>query len=250
MVLAEQASMIPISDNDPLPAKSECRGRLGAVHLLPVVALAVVGLLAACSQEKINTVSKVDRSNLPTMRTVSVSTLISDSGFTRYHITAPLWLMLDEAQEPHWDFPEGLDMVRYDNDKAEEATFRSDSAKFFNAKRLWRFDGNVRMRNVEGDRFVTEQIFWDQQKGKVYSDSFIHIERIDRTIEGVGFESNEQMTEYVIREVQGILPMPVRRDSAVQATSSALPSDTVLHDTVAVDAGASQRSRKQNKRES
>ena len=119
-----------------------------------------------------------------------------------------------------------------------------------NAKRLWRFDGNVRMRNVEGDRFVTEQIFWDQQKGKVYSDSFIHIERIDRTIEGVGFESNEQMTEYVIREVQGILPMPVRRDSAVQATSSALPSDTVLHDTVAVDAGASQRSRKQNKRES
>ena len=62
------------------------------------------------------------------------------------------------------------------------------------------------MRNVDGDRFLTQQLFWDQNARKVYSDSFIHIERSDRIIEGYGFISNEQMTDYTIRRPSGIFP--------------------------------------------
>ena len=62
------------------------------------------------------------------------------------------------------------------------------------------------MRNLQGDRFLTEQLFWNQSQRKVYSDSFIHIERVDRTLEGIGFVSNEQMTSYTIRRPTAILP--------------------------------------------
>ncbi|MDE7443686.1 MAG: hypothetical protein K2M65_05960, partial [Muribaculaceae bacterium] len=73
----------------------------------------------------------------------------------------------------------------------------------------------VRMRNTEGDRFLTQQLFWNQNEHKVYSDSFIHIDRADRTIEGYGFVSNEQMTTYSISNPTGIFPVSdFRKESA------------------------------------
>ena len=91
-------------------------------------------------------------------------------------------------------------------DMKETGTFTADTATFWSQKKLWRFDRNVRMRNIAGDRFLTEQLFWDQNSRKLYSDSFIHIERSDRVIEGVGFESDENMTDYTIRHPMGIFP--------------------------------------------
>ncbi|MBD5225082.1 MAG: LPS export ABC transporter periplasmic protein LptC [Bacteroidales bacterium] len=173
--------------------------------LLMVLATAICTI--ACSEDKRETISiSADPETFPTMRTTNVSTVISDSGYTRYHITTPLWLMFEEATEPHWNFPEGMFIVKLDNDMKEDGTFTSDTATFFSNKKLWQFDRNVRMRNVDGDRFLTQQLFWDQNAHKVYSDSFIHIERSDRIIEGYGFESNENMTTYTVRRPSAILP--------------------------------------------
>lgn len=198
--------------------------------LIPAVfAIFFAAVLWSCSEEKTSTIEDVDPEVFPTMKTIDVSTLISDSGYTRYHVTADLWLMFDDAEEPHWTFPDGIFMERYNDSMIVESTFRSDSATYLSRKRIWQFDRDVRMRNTNGDRFATEQLFWDQQQQKVYSDSFIHIERSDRTLEGYGFVSNEQMTEYTIMKVSGIFPTPQRRPRS-EADSMAV--DSVSPDTV------------------
>ena len=179
------------------------------MRLLPalMMALVVAFCTIACSDEKRETIAlSADPETFPTMRTTNVSTTISDSGYTRYHITAPLWLMYEEAKEPHWNFPDGMFIVKFDNDMKEDGTFTADTATFFSNKKLWRFDRNVRMRNINGDRFLTHQLFWDQNLRKIYSDSFIHIERSDRIIEGYGFESNENMTSYKVMRPTASLP--------------------------------------------
>ncbi len=186
---------------------------------LPAVALAAVALVAAVilsschEKEKLSETSNADHDATPTMMTTDVSTLISDSGYTRYHITSPLWLMYENLQEPYWKFPDGLFLEKYDNDMRTDATIRCDSAIYLSQRRIWQLDGNVRMRNTAGDRFLTQQLFWDQQKHQVYSDSFIHIERSNRIIEGFGFQSNEQMTSYRVNKPSGIFPVPERKDS-------------------------------------
>lgn len=175
--------------------------------LLLLVAVAAVLVNSACSDDKTGTISiPANPETFPTMRTVNVSTLISDSGYTRYHLTTPLWLMFEEAKEPHWNFPDGLFIVQFNDSMQENGIFTADTATYLSQKKIWRFDRNVRMKNVAGDRFVTQQLFWDQTTRKVYSDSFIHIERADRTIEGYGFISNENMTDYTIRRPSGIFP--------------------------------------------
>lgn len=184
--------------------------RYARIIPLALLALAAGGgaaLTSSCSEDKRETIAiSADPETFPTMKTLDVSTTISDSGYTRYNITSPIWLMFEEAKEPHWNFPQGIYVVKYDNDMKENGTFTADTATYLSLQRIWRFDRNVRMKNVDGDRFLTQQLFWDQNKRKLYSDSFIHIERSDRIIEGYGFESNESMTEYTIRRPSGIFP--------------------------------------------
>lgn len=148
----------------------------------------------------------VDASKTPTMMTRNVETLISDSGVTRFRIVTPIWYVYDEVDEPYWRFPEGLNLDKYDNFFRREATVVADSAYYLKNKQIWRLDGNVTINNVMGEKFLTNQLFWDQRMHKLYSDSFIHIERPDKVLEGYGFDSNEQLTRYTIRKVSGIFP--------------------------------------------
>lgn len=165
-------------------------------------------LCVSCEEERRYYVPNVgDSDTVPTMSTLDVNTFISDSGYTKYNIKAPLWDMYDEAAEPFWKFPEGVELEQYNKQQKTEATLRCDSAIYKNQKRIWQLDGNIVMVNVNRDTFLTNQVFWDQSRRKIYSDSFVHIVRADRIIEGYGFESNEQMSAYEVKRPTGIFPV-------------------------------------------
>lgn len=170
----------------------------------------------------------IDSETTPTMETHDVETMISDSGIIRYKITAPLWLVFEEAQEPRWNFSEGLHLEKYDNELNIDATFDCDSAKYLSQRKLWKFSGRVHALNVAKDRFDTELLYWDQQDKKVYTDSFIHIEKSDRIIEGYGFVSNENMTDYYINRVSGIFPINDMRKQNTDSTETETKDSIVV----------------------
>lgn len=170
---------------------------------LSVILIAVLASLWSCREERHSFVPNVGDA-VPSMATTDVSTFISDSGYTRYHIVTPLWLMFEDVKDPYWRFPDGLQMEQYDENLRPNANIRCDSAKYLSRRRLWQLDGNVVMVNTQRDSFLTQQLFWDQQKRLVYSDSFIHIVRADRIIEGYGFESDQNMLAYTVNRPTGI----------------------------------------------
>lgn len=173
---------------------------------LPLIILILTLLLWGCGVDNTSERIETDKDTVPTMITDSVNSFISDSGIVRYHLEAPVWYMYDEASEPYWYFPQGLSLEQYDDQMNPASTMVSDTARYFSRLKLWKLDGNVRLRNVDGDKFLTQQMFWNQMEHKVYSDSFVHIERATRIIEGYGFVSNEQITAYTIRRPTGIFP--------------------------------------------
>ncbi len=198
--------------------------RLDKMRLLPAAVFALLlgtAMLTttSCDDEKKEIISgKTDPETTPTMTTRDVVTLVSDSGITRYKITTPLWLMFEEASEPTWRFPEGVHLEKFNVALKPEATIDCDSATYFKNRQLWRLDGYVNIHNTLGEKFLTNQLYWDQRQQKIYSDSFIHIERQGKVIEGYGFESNERMTRYNVLRVSGIFPAEqFKTDSAERA---------------------------------
>jgi len=176
----------------------------------PAFAAAILALSifsGGCKEDaKLGVTANIDPETTPTMLTRDVETLVSDSGVTRYRIVTPIWLMYDEAKQPYWRFPDGVRVIKFDNLMRNQATVDCDSATYLKNQQLWRLDGNVRINTVARERFLTNQLFWDQRRHKLYSDSFIRIEKPDRTLEGYGFTANERLTSYEIKRVSAVLP--------------------------------------------
>jgi LPS export ABC transporter protein LptC len=170
--------------------------------------LAVMG----CKDEGTSVVSHATNpEKVPTMSTTDVQTVISDSGRTRYRIAAPQWNMFEEAKQPHWTFPQGVTCEELDPAYQTISTIKCDSAYFDKMESLWTLTGNVHITNANGDVVMTDQLKWNQQQHKMYSDAFIHIEKQGRIIEGYGYESDEGLTSYQLRQVEAIFPIDERR---------------------------------------
>ncbi len=208
-----------------------------SLRILPVAiaATGMLALIASCSNDKKEFVNReTDGELVPTMMTRNVETLISDSGITRYRITTPLWLIFDEAKQPTWKFPDGLHLEKYDNFLRRDASIDADSATYFKDVDLWRLDGRVYIVNTAGEKFLSEQLYWSNRDHKVYTDSFIHIERHDRIIEGYGFVSNDRMTNYSVNRVSGIFPVSDFRGGTNADSTATAPADTVVAVTKSV----------------
>ncbi|MEI7675832.1 MAG: LPS export ABC transporter periplasmic protein LptC [Bacteroidales bacterium] len=172
-----------------------------AIFLIALLCL----LLPSCNEEKTDTIKSFKNiKQIPTLRTTNVSTLISDSGITRYRLVAAEWSVFDKVSEPYWYFPKGIYVEKFDSVFRIEASIKADTAYFYEGKKLWVLKKNVKILNLQGEKFETQQLYWDQYLQKMYSDTFIKIEQPSRIITGLGFESNESMTRYQIHKTQGI----------------------------------------------
>lgn len=170
--------------------------------------LLLCSLLVGCkSNDKVRIDAIADRSQIPILDTDSVSTLISDSGITRYRITATQWDIYDKAVPSYWEFPGGIYLEKFNEEYETEASLRADYARYDDVAQIWELDGNVKAMNLKGEQFDTQQLFWNQQTGRVYSDSAITVTRENSIIVGVGFESNQEMTKYTILHPQGVFPI-------------------------------------------
>ena len=180
-------------------------------HVIAVLAMTLC-LLAGCKDEVKSIVSHpTDPEKVPTMVSRDVKTIISDDGRTRYRINTPLWLMFTEAKEPHWIFPKGVKAEELDSAFKAKTSIECDSAYYDQNKALWDLHGNVAITNAQGDIIQTDQMFWNQNEHKLYSDAFIHIEKAGRVIEGYGYESNEKFSNYRLKQVEAIFPVDESR---------------------------------------
>lgn len=178
-------------------------------HITTAILVVVVLFFAlSCTNNEVEKIDAVlDRAAMPRFHATEITTVISDSGITRYRISAPQWDVFDRANQPYWEFPAGIHFERFDENLKVDANIHSKYAKFNENEQLWELKGNVRMTNIRGELFETEHLFWNQREERIYSDTIVKITQAKHIINAIGFESNQQMTKYMFRETRGIFPV-------------------------------------------
>ena len=169
--------------------------------------MVMVAVICSCSEKTEQVGAITDRAKTPSLRATEVSTVVSDSGVTRYRINTPEWMIYDKAEIPYWEFPEGIRLEKFDVKLNVDAEIQSNYAIYYDKKRLWDLRDSVKAVNLEGEQFECNQLFWDENTEKVYSDDSIKITQKDKIIKGYGFESNQSLTRYTIRRPIGIFPL-------------------------------------------
>ena len=169
-------------------------------HFLIVFA---VFALSSCENEisKIKVIAKSQ--DPPKITAKGFEMLFSDSTVIRFKLQTPRLIRHDEAREPYTEFPDGVKIEKYDANMNIVSSISAQYAKNFDADDRWEAKNNVVAVNQKGDTLKTEYLVWDTQKKRIYSDQFVKIIQKDQIFTGIGFESNQDFSDYRIKNLQG-----------------------------------------------
>jgi LPS export ABC transporter protein LptC len=162
-------------------------------------------LFPSCSGKGKNLADAISENDtLPSMNSLGVTTLISDSGITRYKIVTEEWIINDKKNPPYWAFEKGVYLEKFDTLFHIDASIKADTAYYYEKKKLWELRSNVQIQSQRGDKFETELLYWNEKEEKIFSDKYIRISQEDKIITGYGFESDQNLTEYQIKNTTGV----------------------------------------------
>ena len=199
--------------------KKDSKTSIRIINITAAFCAAVMFVLfPSCSGNRKNLADAISENDtLPTMSSLGVTTLISDSGITRYKIVTEEWVINDKKNPPYWAFEKGVYLEKFDTLFHIDASIKADTAYYYEKKKLWELRSNVQIQSQRGDKFETELLFWNEKEEKVYSDKYIRISQEDKVITGYGFESDQNLTEYQIKNTTGVFTV---EDKAPEATGT------------------------------
>ncbi len=213
------------------------------------VALLAVGsaalLLSSCGRQAEE--EDVKHEQLMTEYCEGMDLKVSENGHRSFHFYAPLLEGYTEAQEPYREFRRGIKITTYQKDSANvvDAVLTADYGINYDKRQLWEARGNVVIVKNDPDstRIYTQQIFWDQRSGKVYSNVDSRIVRKKGADDFMvsGFETDEGFTFLNSREPDGKMEVDVSKlprtpaDSVAPAEADARPAGQSTRQSASAD---------------
>ncbi len=183
-----------------------CRNRLCYINdylLLFAVALVAI-VMSGCSKAVEHTAPAIsDRDSVAVMTSYGVNTLISDSGVIKYRIITERWEVNQNRHPSRWTFDKGVFLEQFDETFHINSYIQADTAYYFDQQRLWALHGNVRVLTKDGLRFWSNELYWDENRHELYSNSFSRLVTPERTLQGSYFTSDEKLNHYYVSNTKG-----------------------------------------------
>lgn len=196
--------------------------RLNISHYTSLLLFTALSALCACSEQKEHTAPAINpQDSVSVMISYGINTLVSDSGIMKYRIVAEKWEVNEIKNPPRWYFPRGLFMEQFDEKFHVETYIQADTAYNYTQQKLWHLIGNVRVKTVDGLRFWSEELWWDQNRHELYSNLYSHVVTPEREIEGAYFTSDEHMRHYKVTNTKGNFIREEEKGPDTTATATA-----------------------------
>jgi LPS export ABC transporter protein LptC len=167
---------------------------------------------------------------LPVVEAYHYETMYTDSGEVRFYIKAPKLLQFDNEGRTYVEFPEGIELIKYDENQKIISSITADYAKNFEREEKWEAKNNVIATNAQGDTLKTEHLIWEEKTELIYTEEFVRIIRSDQIITGIGFTSDQAMQNWRIKNPKGTIYIEVNEtgqtssDPAEPNMQPAIPS--------------------------
>ena len=166
-------------------------------------------LFCSCENnlEKIKAFNSAE--NLPVVEATNFETLFTDSGKVRFFLKTPKLLRFETESEPYIEFPQGIELIKYDAEQNIVSSITADYAKQFVEEKKWEAKNNVIATNIRGDTLKTEHLIWDEKAEKIYTEEYVKIIRENQIITGIGFQSDQSLENWRIKNPKGTIYVDV-----------------------------------------
>ena len=168
-----------------------------------MIAVFAVIALFSCQED----FSKVRSINLASDDPVGIgenaNAIHTDSGKVVANLLAPKLLDFSNRKFSYSEFPEGVTVYFYEDDK--KSTITADYAIRYDQTGLVDMRGNVVLFTADSTELLAEQIYWDQNDNWIFSDSPYRIKFKDGSYnDGSSFDSNKDFTTFLSRKNTGV----------------------------------------------
>ena len=103
------------------------------------------------------------------------------------------------------DFPEGIYIEFFDETGKMTSTLKANTAYYFKGENQWRGRGKVEVKNIEQqDQLATEELFWEPDTKKIFTDKFVTVRSATEVIYGTGLQAAQDMSSYTITKLEGV----------------------------------------------
>ena len=155
--------------------------------------------LAGCKNDIEVVNALTNELDLPNQSGKNIEFQLTDSGKLKLIFKAPIGeRYVRENEEPYKEFPEGIEVMFYNDDEILESKLTAGYAKQWEEQMLWKATDSVVAENLlTGERLDTEELFWNEEKKRIYSVVFTKIATEDGIFYGEkGFESDQELKNY------------------------------------------------------
>ncbi len=163
-------------------------------------------MLFSCESGKATRLPELDEGKM-TEYCEDLSIVMSQNGRRSYHFTTPLMEGYSQAREPYQEFRKGVTITTYQDDSLStvDVVLTANYAIYYKERQLWEAKGDVVVTKSDGKRLYTQQLYWNAQTKKIYSnvDSKVVMGQGRHECIGEGFESNEEFTQWRFRHGNG-----------------------------------------------
>jgi LPS export ABC transporter protein LptC len=146
---------------------------------------------------------------LPLAEATNFETMFTDSGQVMFSLKAPRLLRFEGDGKPYAEFPEGIRLIKYDEHQQVISSITADYAKQIEKEEKWEAKNNVVATNAQGDTLKTEHLIWDEKAGTIHTEEFVRIIRPDQIITGIGFQSDQSLQNWRIKNPRGTIYIDV-----------------------------------------
>jgi LPS export ABC transporter protein LptC len=132
----------------------------------------------------------------------------TDSGLLRARVFSPIMVAVKRSSNPFLEMNKGLKVDFYDQKGRIESYMTAEYGISYPDEKRIVVRHNVEILNVKGERLNTEELHWQQDSGKIYTDRFVRITTKDQIITGTGLVSDQAFSDWEILNVVGSINVP------------------------------------------
>lgn len=160
-----------------------------------------------------------------TMQGENLTMIESKEGKRAYRFKTPLLESHEMAREPFMEFRKGIFLETFnDSTQLIETTLTANYAINYKEQGLWMAAGSVEVVNSKNEKLETEQLYWDEKAGRIFSNVDVKMSSPDGVNYGTGFESDDKMDIWKIKNPNWSYTVPEDmslKDSTKQAVPPA-----------------------------
>ena len=161
--------------------------------------------MASCSDSNLKEYRSRKNSDSITTKEKALDVAIeyTEMGKLRAILYSPELSGEKQAEDPYMEMKKGVEVEFIDEKGELESYLTSEYAISYNKSKKIVLKRNVDVMNLKGERFLTEELVWDQKTKKVRTDKPVWIFTDGQITQGTGFESDQSFSKYIITGFSG-----------------------------------------------